>query len=257
MSLWLALLWVAYSALGLGIFLVCRKRVADIAQQVAEEIDHRVRRALKAERDADAQLCDAFVAFQNPADAVQAYQRAQSEIDGVPQTSPTWAWSHSDLDLLRKRAVTEESASRSRGPIVGSIVAVLALTVAAGVATVILSNSVQPALAPPTAVANTGGNPGGALPPPVSLPTAPQTWPAPLDDANDKATTSAPGAAAPQQSSSPNVDKDAPGSNGTDATESQPNDTLAAPFPAADEDTPSGKGIDAVDGEPCEEGENP
>ena len=79
MSLWLALLWFACCALGFAVFILCRKRMADISHDVGEEIDHRIRRILKAAREAEDQLCDAFLHFQNQADAIQVFQKARAQ----------------------------------------------------------------------------------------------------------------------------------------------------------------------------------
>ena len=125
MSLWLALLWFACCALGFAVFILCRKRMADISHDVGEEIDHRIRRILKAAREAEDQLCDAFLHFQNQADAIQVFQKARGGIDDAPRASPSWNWVDADLGLLRKRAIADETACRCRPPVVASIVGVL------------------------------------------------------------------------------------------------------------------------------------
>ncbi|MCK4376319.1 MAG: hypothetical protein KAX19_13365 [Candidatus Brocadiae bacterium] len=186
MHLWLALLWFGYAVLALVVFVLCRKRVADIRNQVTEEIEHRTGRVLKAEREAEELLCQAFLGFQNSADAVGAYQQAQAEVDGAPRANPPWNWSHQDLDLLRKQALAEEGARRSRGPIVTSVVGILGVTVAAALATVILSDSVRPVVATPGASpASTAGFPAASLPPPVDLPTLPASAPGPVTRGED------------------------------------------------------------------------
>jgi len=134
MSLWLALMWFGACAVGFLVFIFCRKWIADIGHDVAEEVDHHIRRVLKAAREAEEQLRDAFVDFRNPSAAVQAFQKARGEINGVPRASPTWNWSDADLELLRKRSIADETARRSRPRVVASIVGVVALTIGTAVA---------------------------------------------------------------------------------------------------------------------------
>jgi len=192
MLLWLALLWGVACAAGFVVFVLYRKRAADIGRNVGEEIDHRVRRILKAAREAEEQLGDAFLNFRNPSASIQSFHKARGEIEGIPRTSPTWNWSDADLELLRKQSVADETAHRCRPWAVASIVGVLALTVGTGIATVILSNSVQPVLATPANAASmAGGSLPPALPAPVNwlpaapasacLPTLPPALPAPAD----------------------------------------------------------------------------
>jgi len=192
MSLWLALLWGVACVAGFIVYVLYRKRSADIGRNVGEEIDHRVRRILKAAREAEDQLRDSFLGFQSPSVAVQDFQKVRGEIEGVPRASPTWRWSDADLELLRRQSVADETAHRCRPWAVASIVGVLTLTVGTAVATVILSNSVQPVLATP---ANAASVAGGSLPPalpapvnwsppaptPVNLPTLPTASAPPPD----------------------------------------------------------------------------
>jgi uncharacterized membrane protein SpoIIM required for sporulation len=179
MYLWLSLLWVAACAVGFVVYVFCRKWIADIGHEVAEEVDHQIRRVLKAAREAEEQLRDTFLNFQNPSAAVQTFQKARGEIVGAPRASPQWNWTDADLELLRKQSIAAETDRRSRPRVVGSIVGVVVLAICVGVVTVILSNSVQPVMAPPTMPAIAASNAGGALPPPVNLSpvTPPTNWP--------------------------------------------------------------------------------
>ena len=180
MSLWISLLWVAYAAVSIAAFVLCRKRVADIAHQVADETDHRIKRVVEAERSIDEQLCQAFVGFQDPAEAIQGYKTAQANIEGVPRTNPPWRWTADDLEQSRRITEGRETARRCRPPVVTAIITVLAVTLAAAVATVVLSNSVRPELAtqvPPAAVANPPVNP---LVPTANPPPLPVAIPAPI-----------------------------------------------------------------------------
>lgn len=169
MSLWLALMWFVVCAVGFVIFVLCRKRKADIGHDVVEEVDHAIRRIQKAAREAEEQLRDAFFEFRNPSVAVQEFQKSRGEIEGVPRASPTWNWSEADLDLLRKRSVADETARRYRPWAFASIVGIVALTVGTAVASVILSNSEPSVLATPAnTVSVAGGSPPPALPAPVN-----------------------------------------------------------------------------------------
>jgi len=192
MSLWLALLWGCACAAGFVVYILCRKWMADIGHEVAEEVDHQIRRVLKAAREAEEQLRDEFLDFRNPSAAIQVFQKVRGEIAGAPRASPQWNWSDADLELLRKQSVADETARRYRPWAFASIVGVVALTVGTAVASVILSNAVQPVLATP---ANAASVAGGSLPPalpapvnwsppastPVNLPTLPTASAPPLD----------------------------------------------------------------------------
>jgi len=170
MNLWLALLWLGYGTVALGVFLFCRKRLADIRGEVSEEIDHRLRRIRERAQEADDALCQAFVAFKPTAQAIQDYQKTRGETEGVPRTNPPWDWADADMEHAQKRAATAESARRSRGPILTSIAAMLGLTLATALATVILSDSVAPVMANPSTGAGAASS-GGLPAAPVSLPT--------------------------------------------------------------------------------------
>ncbi|MGB2801569.1 MAG: hypothetical protein WBD52_04555 [Phycisphaerae bacterium] len=197
MSLWLALLWAVACAAGFVVFILCRKWMADIGQEVREEVDHQIRRILKAAREAEEQLRGAFVDFRNPAAAVQEFQKARGEIEGVPRASPPWNWAEADLELLRRRSVADETARRCRPRVVGAIVGIVILAVCTGVVTVVLSNSVQPVLANPVTPSVATSHAGGSLPSPLnwpppaptptptSLPTLPQAPPPPADAAGN------------------------------------------------------------------------
>jgi len=179
MSLYLGLLWMACVVICLGVFVLCRKRVADIAHQVAEETEHQARRILKAERAIEERLCEDFVGFDNPVEALQKYKSAQAGIEGIPRCNPAWKWTAEDLEQARKLTQARETARRCRSPVVTSTIAVLTLTLAAAVATVILSNSVQPVLAAqtPPVFTTTSSN---TLPSPAYLPTLGGPGPAPM-----------------------------------------------------------------------------
>ena len=180
MSLWIAVLWVGFTAMCLATFVLCRKCVADIAHEVAEEMNHRLRKILEAERAIDDRLVEAFSSFQNPAEAVQEYKTAQATIEGIPRTNPSWKWTADDLEQMRKRTEAKETARRCRPSIVASIIVILALTVAAATTTVILSNSVQPVLAAQALPAAPPNPPVSSLPPPANLPTLPPLLPMPI-----------------------------------------------------------------------------
>ena len=219
MSLWLALLWAVACAVGFVVFILCRKWMADIGQEVREEVDHQIRRILKAAREAEEQLRRAFVEFQNPAAAVQEFQKARGEIEGVPRASPPWNWADADLELLRRRSVADETASRCRPRVVGAIVGVVILVVCTGVVTVVLSNSVQPVSGNSVTPTVATSYAGGSLPPPLdwpppaptptSLPTLPTASAAPADTANNPPTPPPPAVGAAD---------DAPTASGQDAS---------------------------------------
>jgi len=171
-------MWFVVCAVGFVIFILCRKRKADIGLEVAEEVDHAIRRIQKAAREAEEQLRDAFLDFRNPSAAVQEFQKARGEIEGVPRANPNWGWSEDDLGLLRKRSVADETARRYRPWAFASIVGIVALTVGSAVASVILTNSEPPALATPANTASlAGGSPPPALPAPVNWSPTPAPMP--------------------------------------------------------------------------------
>ena len=114
MSLWLALLCFGCCTIGFAVFILCRKRMADIGHDAGEEVDHRIRRILKVAREAEDQLCDAFLNFQDQSNAIQPFQKARGWIDDAPQASPPWNWADVDLELLRKRVIADEAARRCR-----------------------------------------------------------------------------------------------------------------------------------------------
>jgi len=219
MSLWLALLWAVACAVGFVVFILCRKWMADIGQEVREEVDHQIRRILKTAREAEEQMRRAFVEFQNPAAAVQEFQKARGEIEGVPRASPPWNWADADLELLRRRSVAEETAHRCRPRVVGAIVGVVILVVCTGVVTVVLSNSVQPVSGNSVTPTVATSYAGGSLPPPLdwpppaptptSLPTLPTASAAPADTANNPPTPPPPAVGAAD---------DAPTASGQDAS---------------------------------------
>ena len=49
MSLWLAVIWLVCAAICIAVFGLCRKRMADVAQQVAEEVENVINKILSAE----------------------------------------------------------------------------------------------------------------------------------------------------------------------------------------------------------------
>jgi len=214
MSLWIALLWIGYAAACLATFVLCRKRVADIAHQVADEIDHRIKRIVEAERTIEDQLCQAFVGFQDPAEAIQTYKTALASVEGVPRTNPPWRWTADDLEQSRKLTEVRETARRCRTPVVTATIAVLAMTLAAAIATVVLSNSVRPELAtqmPPVAV---GTPPLIPQPQPVNLPSLPVAPSVPM-------LPPSPSPVPPQPAANPTS---GPAASGTSGVTSQPGD---------------------------------
>lgn len=148
MSLWLALMWFVVCAVGFVVFILCRKRKADIGHEVAEDVDHAIRRILKVAREAEESLRAAFAEFRSPSAAIQDFQKARGEIDGVPRASPTWNWSEADLDLLRNRSVAEETARRYRPWAFASIVGIVALTVGTAAAPAVVVPTAKPARLP-------------------------------------------------------------------------------------------------------------
>jgi len=133
MSLWIALIWLVCAVICAGTFFFCRKRLADIAQQVSEEYENRVTKILEAEHNAEAQLLDAFSNFGNSAAATQAYQKAETEIFRSTQVKPLWNWSLDDLELWRKRAESKKTAGLARPVILTAVIVILAINTAAAV----------------------------------------------------------------------------------------------------------------------------
>ena len=199
MSLWLALVWIVFIAILVGIYAFYRKRMADIAQQVAYETGNRIEKVLKAENVAEGRLLESFESFANPTEAVRAYQKTLAEAFPCPQASPPWNWTREDLELWRGQVQREQSSSRSRPTILASVVIALALTIGATVVTTITLNTVKPA----SPIAMQNGVAGGIpvqLPPSVSLPVQaiPAASPSVLPTAIAPAPASNPaGAAAP------------------------------------------------------------
>ncbi len=196
MSLWLTVIWLVCAAICIAVFGFCRKRIADVGQQVAEEVENSVRKILKAERDAETRLLEALTSFDNPAEAIRIYQKIMTEIFPCPQANPPWNWTREDVELWRKNTESKQRANRSRSTVLAVVVIILALNIAAAVTTVIALNNV-PALSATAGLAGIGGAPISQLPQPVSMP--PQSLPAssifplpttypliPTDDALDK-----------------------------------------------------------------------
>jgi len=150
--------------------------MADVGQQVAEEVENSVKKILKAERDAETRLLESFTGFDNPAEAIRIYQKIMTEIFPCPQASPPWNWTREDVELWRKNTESKQRANRSRSTVLAVVVIILALNIAAAVTTVIALNNV-PALSATAGLAGIGGTPIGQLPQPVSMP--PQSLPAP------------------------------------------------------------------------------
>jgi len=186
MSLWIALIWVVCAALCLGIFAFCRKRLADLAQQVSEEFDNRTNKILEAERNSEDQLLEAFSSFRNPAQAIQEYQKTESEIFTNHQAKPSWNWSLDDLQIWRKRAEARERAGRGRPVIFAVAVLILSLGIVSSVTSVIMLNNVNPVMMAQTSPGSTGSAAAGQLPPSIPLPLLPTTSPpTPADGSTD------------------------------------------------------------------------
>jgi len=205
MSLWLAVIWLVCAAICLAVFCLCRKRMADVGQQVAEEVENSVNKILKTERDVETRLLEAFTGFDNPAEAIQIYQKIMTKIFRCPQANPPWNWTREDLELWRKQQENKHRANRSRSTVLTAVIIILALNIAATVTTVIALNNL-PALSATAGPAGIGGAPIGQLPLPVSVPPQlppasgisplPTTYPpTPADDVLDKT-----------QSPDPNID---------------------------------------------------
>lgn len=177
MSLWIALIWVICAATSLAIFAFCRKRIADLAHQVGEEFNNQLNKILEAERNAEAQLLEAFSSFGNIAQAIQDYQKAEAELFTNHQAKPRWNWSHDDLQLWFRRAESKERASRCRPLILSVVVLILAFTSAASVSSVILLNNANPLQVAHTSPAGTGPAAAGQLPPSLALPPLPTVQP--------------------------------------------------------------------------------
>lgn len=172
MNLWLTVTWLTCGAICVGIFSFWRKRMADIAEHVAEETDNRIRKILKAERDAETRLFEAFTNFGNPAEAIRTYQKTLSEAFSCPQAVPDWNWNREDIELWRRETQNQQRTNRGRPTALAAIFAILAFSVGATVMTAITLNSVKPMAA--VAMQNSpGGTVGGAtgqMPAQTSLP---------------------------------------------------------------------------------------
>jgi len=148
--------------------------MADVGQQVAEEVENSVKKILKAERDAETRLLEALTSFDNPAEAIRIYQKIMTEIFPCPQASPPWNWTREDIEIWRKNTESKQRANRNRSTVLAVVVIILALNIAAAVTTVIALNNV-PALSATAWLAGIGGTPISQLPQPVSMP--PQSLP--------------------------------------------------------------------------------
>lgn len=186
MSLWIALIWVICAAICLGIFAFCRKRLADVAQQVSEEFQNWINKILEAERNAEDQLLEAFSSFGNSAQAIQEYQKTEAEIFTNHQAKPSWNWSLDDLEIERKRAEAKERAGRGRPVILAVAVLILSLGIVSSVTSVIMLNNVNPVMMAQTSPGSTIPTAGGQLPPSIPLPPLPTTSPpTPADGSTD------------------------------------------------------------------------
>jgi len=170
MSLWLALTWLVCAAVCIGVFGFCRKRIADIGERVAEEMENRVNKIATAERNAEVRLLETFSNFGNPPEAIRIYQKIMADIFRCPQAKPPWNWSQEDLQLWRKQAEGKQTTSRSRSTILTAVIVILALTLGAAVTTVISLNTIRPLPPAQTGLANIAGGSTAPLPPPVSMP---------------------------------------------------------------------------------------
>lgn len=203
MSLWLAVIWLVCAAICIAVFGFCRKRMADVGQQVTEEVENIVKKILKAERDAETRLLESFTGFDNPAEAIRIYQKIMTEVFPCPQANPSWNWTREDVELWRKNTESKQRANRSRSTVLVVVVIILALNIAAAVTTVIALNTIKPVMSTATGPLGIGGIPTGQLPqsisvplqlpPAPSIPTLPTTNPpVPADDAVDKTQPPAP-----------------------------------------------------------------
>lgn len=177
MSLWIALIWVVCAAICLGIFAFCRKRLADVAQHVSEEFQNQTNKILEAERNAEDQLLETFSSFGNSAQAIQEYQKTESEIFTNHQAKPSWNWSLDDLQIWRKRAEARERAGRGRPVILAVAVLILSLSIVSSVTSVIMLNNVNPVMMAKTSPGSTVPTQGGKLPPSIPLPPLPTAQP--------------------------------------------------------------------------------
>jgi hypothetical protein len=143
--------------------------MADVAQQVAEEVENSINKILKSERDAEARLLEAFTGFENPAEAIRTYQRIMTEVFPCPQSNPPWNWTRDDLEIWRKQQENRSRANRSRSTVLTTVIIILALNIAAAVTTVVMLNNV-PVLSTLTGPVGTGGDQMGQLPQPISVP---------------------------------------------------------------------------------------
>ncbi len=169
MTLWLTLTWAVCAALYVAVFAFCRKRMADIAQQVADDTDNRIKKVIKAESVAEGRLLESFENFANPTEAVRAYQRALGEAFSCPQADPPWSWTRQDIELWRDQVQREQSSSRSRPTILAGVFAILAVGIGATVVTTITLNTARPTS--PTAMQNgIAGGIAGQLPASMNLP---------------------------------------------------------------------------------------
>lgn len=175
MSLWITLVWLTCAAICLGIFAFCRKRLADLAQHVSEEFQNLINKILEAERNAEDQLLEAFSSFGNSAQAIQEYQKTESEIFTNHQAKPSWNWSLDDLQIWRKRAEARERAGRGRPVILAVAVLILSLSIVSSVTSVIMLNNVNPVMMAKTSPAGTGPAAAGQLPPSIALSPLPTT----------------------------------------------------------------------------------
>jgi hypothetical protein len=176
MSLWLAVIWLVCAAICIAVFGLCRKRMADVAQQVAEEVENGISKILKSERDAEARLLEAFTGFENPAEAIRTYQKIMTEVFPCPQANPPWNWTRDDLEIWRNQLENRNRANCSRSTVLTTVIIILALNIAAAVTTVIMLNNV-PVLSATVGTVGTSGVPIGQLPQPISVP--PQLTPVP------------------------------------------------------------------------------
>lgn len=172
MSLWLTLIWAVCAAVYVGVYAFCRKKMADISGEVAEEINNRVRKVFKAEHDAEARLFESFESFGDPTEAVRAYQKTLADTFSCPQANSAWNWTREDVELWRGRALREASGSRCRPTLMTAVIIVLAVTIGAALVTTITLNTVKPisAVAMQTSANGTPIGAAGPLPAPVSLP---------------------------------------------------------------------------------------
>lgn len=237
MSLWLTLIWFVCAAICIGVFGFCRKRMADIGQQVAEKIENDVDKIWKQERDAELRLLEAFTNFDNPAEAIRIYQKIVAEIFPHSQVDPPWSWTRKDVELWRKLSETKEKASRSRSTVLATVIIILALNIAATVTTVIALNTIKPVWASPSGQAGIGTAPAGQMPQPVSVPpqSPPVTSPPPL-----------PTRSSPPIPADDAFDKTKPPVSDVDNS-IPPGEPLAENPPAADIDDRISSGIDPVD----------